>query len=49
MCELPNDLFFEVTGVLQLVPAIVTGHLLYRFVEGRQRRPDVGVDQGRAA
>ena len=29
--ELPNDLFFEVTGVLHLVPAIVTGHLLYPF------------------
>ena len=43
--ELPNDLFFEVTGVLQLVPAIITGRLLYRFVRGARRTPDARADQ----
>jgi hypothetical protein len=30
--ELPNDVFFEVTGVLQLAAGIVTGHQLYRLL-----------------
>ena len=30
--ELPNNLFFEVTGVLQIVPAIVAGYYLFRLV-----------------
>jgi hypothetical protein len=45
--ELPNDLLFEVTGVLQLVPGIITGYQLYRFADARQRRSDVHVDQAR--
>lgn len=34
--ELPDNLFFEVTGVLQVVPAAVTAYHLYQLV--RQRR-----------
>jgi hypothetical protein len=30
--ELPNDLLFEVTGVLQVVPAVTAAGLLYRAV-----------------
>jgi peroxiredoxin len=33
--ELPNDAFFEITGVMQVVPASVTGWLLYRLVRSR--------------
>lgn len=33
--ELPNDAFFEITGVLQVLPASVTGWLLYRLVQSR--------------
>lgn len=35
--ELPNDAFFEITGVLQVVPAIATAWLLYRLVQSRPR------------
>lgn len=35
--ELPNDVFFEVTGVLQLILAIVTGYHLYVLVRQRLR------------
>jgi hypothetical protein len=35
--ELPNDVFFEVTGVLQLVVAITTGYQLYSLVRERLR------------
>ena len=31
--ELPNDLFFEVTGMLQFFPAMVTGYHLYTLVQ----------------
>ena len=31
--ELPNDAFFEVTGVLQLFAGVLTGHQLYRLVQ----------------
>lgn len=34
--ELPNDAFFEITGVLQLVLAVITG--LYLFATVRARR-----------
>ena len=34
--EMPDNLFFEVTGVLQVVPAAVTAYHLYQLV--RQRR-----------
>jgi hypothetical protein len=47
--ELPNDLFFEVTGVQQLVLGTITGYRLYRFVKGRQRKVDVRVRQAKAA
>jgi hypothetical protein len=47
--ETPNDLFFEVTGMLQLVPGIITGYQLYRFVKAQQRTPEVRVDQAKAA
>lgn len=33
--ELPNNAFFEITGVMQVVPASVTGWLLYRLVRSR--------------
>lgn len=33
--EMPNNAFFEITGVLQIVPGIVTGHYLYRFLSER--------------
>lgn len=33
--ELPNNAFFEITGVMQVVPAGVTGWLLYRLVRSR--------------
>ena len=32
--EMPNDVFFEVTGVLQLIAGIRTARDLYRFVKG---------------
>ena len=35
--ELPNDIFFEVTGVLQLVLAITTTYHLYSLVRERLR------------
>jgi hypothetical protein len=33
--EWPNNAFFEITGVMQLVPASLTGWLLYRLVRSR--------------
>jgi hypothetical protein len=33
--ELPNDVFFEITGVLQVVPAIATLWLLHRLLHSR--------------
>ena len=35
--ELPDDAVFEVTGVLQVVPAAITGYYLYRAVQERLR------------
>ncbi len=37
--ELPDDAFFEFTGVLQVVPAAVTAYFLSRFVRESARRP----------
>jgi hypothetical protein len=34
--ELPDNVFFEVTGVLQVVPAAVTAYHLYHLVRPRQ-------------
>jgi hypothetical protein len=31
--ELPNDIFFEVTGVLQIVPGVLTGYYLFQLVQ----------------
>ena len=36
--ELPNDLFFEVTGVQQLVLAVATGYQLFLLIRERRRR-----------
>ena len=33
--EMPNDAFFEITGVLQVVPAALTARDLFRMVAGR--------------
>jgi hypothetical protein len=35
--EMPNDWFFEVTGVLQMVPAAVTAYYLDRLIRRRLR------------
>ena len=35
--ELPNDVFFEVTGVLQLFLGYVAGLRLYRLLVARRR------------
>lgn len=44
--ELPNDLFFELTGILQAVPAVLAAAWLYRMVRepltSRARRPQAG-------
>jgi hypothetical protein len=34
--ELPDDALFEVTGVLQAVPAAITGYCLARLVQERR-------------
>lgn len=34
--ELPNDAFFEITGVLQVVPAALAAAKLYRLVRSRR-------------
>ena len=36
--EMPNDVFFEVTGVMQVVPAAFTAFGLFRFVRERRRK-----------
>ena len=35
--ELPNDAFFEISGVMQVVPAAMTAWWLYRLVQMRWR------------
>ena len=35
--EMPNDVFFEITGVLQVVPAALAAWSLYRILRPRQR------------
>jgi len=42
--EIPNNAFFEVTGVMQVIPGIVTGYYLYRFVQGHKKRTEVTND-----
>jgi hypothetical protein len=41
---MPNDAFFEVTGVMQVIPGFVTGYYLYRFVQDRNKPPDATYD-----
>lgn len=36
--EMPNNGFFEITGVIQVIPGFMTGYYLYRFVQ-EQRKP----------
>lgn len=42
--ELPSNAFFEITGVLQALPGLMTGYYLYRFVRGLQNSHDTGSD-----
>jgi hypothetical protein len=35
--EMPNNLFFEITGVTQVIPGLFTGYYLYRFVQDRRK------------
>ncbi|HEY1308586.1 MAG TPA: AhpC/TSA family protein [Vicinamibacterales bacterium] len=37
--EMPNDVFFEITGVLQVVPAALAAWFLYRTVRPQQSHP----------
>jgi len=36
--EMPNNLFFEITGAMQVIPGFFTGYYLYRFVQERRKR-----------
>jgi hypothetical protein len=47
--EMPNDLFFEVTGVMHVVPGFFTGYWLYRFLRERRRRRTVTQPRAMAA
>lgn len=42
--EMPNDVFFEITGVLQVIPRFITGYYLYQFVGSLQNSHDAGSD-----
>ena len=42
--EMPNNAFFEVTGVMQVIPGFVTGYYLYRFVQDRKKPTDATYD-----
>ena len=42
--EMPNDAFFELTGVMQVIPGLVTGYYLYRYVEGSQEQTKLTSD-----
>jgi hypothetical protein len=46
--ELPNDVFFEVTGVLQFILGVATGRRLYSLIQNRRLRR-AGEDRGSAA
>ncbi len=35
--EMPNNIFFEVTGVMHVVPGFMTGYYLYQFVRNRRK------------
>jgi hypothetical protein len=42
--EMPNDAFFEITGVMQVIPGFVTGYYLYRFVQGPKKPTEATCD-----
>jgi hypothetical protein len=42
--EMPNNAFFEITGMLQVIPGLMTGFYLYQFVRGRKGLPEAGSD-----
>jgi hypothetical protein len=42
--ELPDNAFFEITGLMQVVPASVTGWLLYRLVRSRSGASTLSTD-----
>jgi hypothetical protein len=46
--ELPNNLFFEMSGVMQLIVGAMTGGCLYRFIRAR-RTTKVRARQAQAA
>jgi hypothetical protein len=46
--ELPNDWFFEITGILQIVPAALTVHAFRRFLRANPRSAG-GSSRGSAA
>ena len=47
MYELPNSLFFEMTGVMQLVAAVVTGRRLFRLLVDSRRTLSTRASQER--
>jgi hypothetical protein len=46
--EMPNDVFFEITGVLQVVPAALAAWSLYRILRPRQRSDSILLQRGTA-
>jgi len=46
--EMPNDMFFEITGVLQVVPAAFAAWSLYRILRPRQRSDSIMLQRGTA-
>jgi hypothetical protein len=47
--ELPNNVLFEVTGVLQIVPGIAIGYYLYRLVRAVPHRTAASIVASNAA
>lgn len=35
--EMPSDVFFETTGLMHIIPGLLTGFYLYRFMRERQK------------
>ena len=42
--EMPNDAFFEITGVLQVIPGFITCYYLCRFVRDMYKNEETGPD-----
>jgi peroxiredoxin len=42
--EMPNDVFFEITGILQVVPAAVAAYYLYRMTQRPRAAPTHKID-----